>query len=112
MKNDCLTYKRSFFFHEIKNPSTVKKTVKRNIFTFLGNPQVSSQDSNIQVAEADMELEGIISLLSFYFISPLQSAQNVKNCRHNLGLVNLCLRSKICKNILVIHVCMNVASIV
>lgn len=102
------------FFHEIKNPSTVKKqkTVKRYIFTFLGNPQVSSQDSNIQVAEADMELEGIISLLSFYFISPLQSAQNVKNCRHNLGLVNLCLRSKICKNILVIHVCMNVASIV
>lgn len=52
-----------------------------------------------------MELEGIISLLSFYFISPLQSAQNVKNCRHNLGLVNLCLRSKICKNILVIHEC-------
>lgn len=59
-----------------------------------------------------MELEGRISLLSFYFISPLQSAQHVINGRHNLRLVNLCLRSKICKNILVIHVCMNVASIV
>lgn len=64
------------------------------------------------MAEADMELEGIISLLSFYFISLLQSAQNVINGKHNLGLVNLYLRSIICKNILVIHVCMNVASIV
>lgn len=44
-----------------------------------------------------MELEGIISLLSFYFISPLQSAQNIINGRHNQGLVNLCLTCKICK---------------
>lgn len=39
----------------------------------------------------------MISLLSFYFISPLQSAQNIINGRHNQGLVNLCLTCKICK---------------
>lgn len=50
------------------------------------------------MAEADLELEGIMSLFRFYFISPLQSAQNVINGRHDLDLVNLCLRSKICKN--------------